>query len=88
MQTKKITLKTPIQNGTEEIKELVVRKPKARDLRRLPGNPKTGDILDLAGGLVGHPPSVIDELDIEDTMALLEAVTDFLPGIQRTGEAG
>lgn len=82
----KLTLMEPIQQGSETIKELEFRKPKAKDLRKLPVNAGTGDILDLAGRLCGQPPSVIDELSIDDTVKVLEVVSDFLPGSQKTGK--
>jgi hypothetical protein len=80
-----LKLKESIQQGTEQISELLVRKPKAKDIRKLPADPKTGDILDLAGRLCGQPPSVIDELCMEDTMELLDIVGNFIQPGQKTG---
>lgn len=80
-----LKLKAPIQNGSELITELTIQTPKAKHIRNLPGAPKTGDLLDLAGALCGHPPSVINELSIEDTMALLEVVGNFMDVGPKTG---
>lgn len=78
-------LKDPIQNGTELISELSFRKPLAKDIRRMPITPSTGDMLDLAGALCGHPPSVIDKMSIDDTMGVMGIVGSFMQGGQETG---
>lgn len=80
-----IELQTPIQHGSEEIKVLRMRKPIARDIRKLPATPNTGDLLDLASILCSQPQSVIDRLEIEDATTVLEAVGDFFPGSRGTG---
>jgi len=82
----KLKLIEPITIGSEKIEVLEFRKAKAKDLRKLPSNPDTGDILNLAGRLCGQPPSTIDELGIEDTKAMLEAVSNFLGNSQKTGD--
>lgn len=85
VKVKEMTLREPVQQGSEQISKLTVRKPKAKDIRALPVEPSTGDILDLAGRLCGHPPSVIDELSIEDCSELLEIVGNFIEPGQKTG---
>jgi hypothetical protein len=80
-----LKLKEPVQQGSEIISELKFRAPKAKDFRRLPSNPQTGDILDLAGRLCGQPPSMIDELGMEDMKAVLEVVGNFMEPGQQTG---
>lgn len=86
MDSQVLKLKSPVQYGQELIAELKIRKPKAKDIRKLPQSPNTGDILDLAGRLCGQPPSMIDELDLEDTSALLEIVGNFMEPGQTTGK--
>ena len=81
-----LKLKHPIEFGSETISELVVRRPKARDFRGLPAKPTFGDILDMAGKLVGQPKAVIDDLDTEDLMPLMDMVGDFLPSSLTTGK--
>lgn len=80
-----IELREPIQRGTELITKLELRKPKAKDLRKLPMQLDTGDLLNLAGALCGQPPSVIDELGMEDTSELLDTVGNFMAPGQPTG---
>lgn len=83
-----IKLQKPVHHGSETISELVVQRPKAKHLRMLPAQPKTGDVLDLAAKLCGQPPSVIDELEMEDTSALLEVVGNFMEPGQKIGNKG
>ena len=80
-----LKLKEPIQVGSEQITELKFRKMKAKDIRNLPAAPNTGDLLNIAGKLCAQPPSVIDELGMEDTVEVLEVVSSFLPGSRPTG---
>ena len=72
-----VKLKEPVSHGSETIDKLEIRKPKAKDIRQLPTDPKTGDILDLAARLADQPPSVINELGMEDVEAVLEVVGGF-----------
>lgn len=83
----KLKLKEPIHYGSEVITELEIRKPKAKDMRVLPQNPSTGDIIDLAGRLCAQPASVMDELGIEDLTQLMEIVGGFLGHGQKTGQS-
>jgi len=80
-----LKLKEPILWGSETISELTIRAPKAKDIRKLPEKPNTGDIIDLAGRLCGQPPPVMDELSIEDTKAVLQVVGNFMDGGPATG---
>ncbi len=80
-----VKLKEPIPFGSETIAELTLRKPKAKDFRRMPMNPGVGDLLDLAGQLSGQPKVVIDELGAEDMHEVLERVGDFFPSGRGTG---
>lgn len=75
-----VKLKEPVQFGSQVVDELVLRRPKAKDFRRLPMEPTLGDILDLAGALSGQPKPVIDELGVEDLMEVSRIVGDFMPG--------
>lgn len=82
----KLTLKEPIQFGSETITELEFVKPKAKHLRSLPIEPGISDLLDLAGTISGQPKKVIDELSAEDTFEVLEVLNRFLPSGQKTGD--
>jgi hypothetical protein len=83
-----VKLKEPIAFGSETITELRLRKPKAKDFRRMPMTPGVGDLLDLAGQLSAQPKPVIDELGAEDLMEVLECVGGFFPGGLGTGPTG
>lgn len=85
MEPRILKLKDPIQFGSETIGELRIRVPKAKDIRGLPKDPDTGDILNLAGRLCGQPPTVIDELSIHDVGELMEIVGNFMEPGQATG---
>lgn len=75
---KTLKLSEPIQNGSETITELRIRKPKAGDMRRIPaGNQTVGHGLDLLGSLSGQPKHVIDELSLEDMEAAMEVIEGF-----------
>lgn len=83
----KIKLEEPIRFGSEAIDELEFQKPKAKHFRKLPPEPGTGDLLDLAGTLCGQPPKVIDELSVSDMKRVLEAVAGFLGAGPATGNS-
>ncbi|MEQ5770004.1 phage tail assembly protein [Halomonas sp. H33-56] len=80
-----VKLDQPIEHGSDTIRELVIRRPKAKDFRELPADPGMGDILSFAGDLASQPPSVIDELDVADMLKVVDAVGKFIPGGQATG---
>jgi hypothetical protein len=80
-----VALKEPIPFGSETVTELKLRRPKAKDFRRLPLDPKLGDLLDLVGQLSGQPKAVIDELGVDDLSAVMGVVGDFVPGGRGTG---
>lgn len=87
METKKMKLLEPVNQGSEEINHLEVRKPRAKDLRKFPTQSKNlGDMLDFAAHLCGQPPSVIDQLGLEDAMNLFEVIMDFLPDSLKIGK--
>jgi len=76
---KVIELEVPIElpNG-EIIKQLNLIRPKAKHLRKMPGEGMTvGDMLTLAGKLARQPNHVIDELDGKDIEKVTEAIGDF-----------
>ncbi len=80
-----IKLTEPIEWGDETITELVLKRPKAIDLEHLPVNPTVKDLLSIAQKCAKVPRRIIQELDSEDAMTVVEAVSDFLDGGQPTG---
>lgn len=87
MDHKKFELSEPVRQGSEEITHLEIRKPRAKDLRKFPAQAKTlGEMLDFAAHLCGQPPSVIDQLSLEDAMGLFEVIMDFLPDSLKIGK--
>lgn len=81
-----VTLKKPIQLGSETISKLEFREPVAKDLRKLPLDAMSmGVMLDLAGDLCAQPNHVIDQLGMADTQQVLGVVGGFLAAIQETG---
>lgn len=86
--THKMTLKAPIEWGTETVTELEFREPKAKDFRKFPMNPAFGDVLDLMAALCTRSdgPVLMDELSVEDLMAASEMIGDFIPGGRETGK--
>lgn len=85
---KVMQLQEPVAQGSQMITELRIRKPKAGDMRALPGKPEMTHLLDLGGRLCGQPPSVINELSVPDMMELLEIVGNFITPGQKTGASG
>lgn len=82
-QTKTITLKQPVEYGSETVTEIKLRPPLGRDLRRLDlrtiADTMTVDmLLDLAADLSGHAPELMDRLGKDDTYEICGAVADFL----------
>ncbi len=86
MEKKVLKLSEPIKFGEETVHELHFRKPKARDLKVMKGKGGVGDVLALAAQLCDQPPSMIDELCIDDTMEVVEIVGNFMGAGRRTGE--
>ena len=82
-----VTLQYPVKHGSVEIKEFKFRRPKGKDMRKLPSDVSVGDIMDLAARLSGHPPSVMDELEIADFNSVNEVIGDFLGAGPKTGKS-
>jgi hypothetical protein len=82
-----VNLSEPVQHGEETIKVLEIRKPTAADMRDMPVQNQTmGHMMDLAANLTGHPPSVINQLAVQDVTALMEVVAGFMEPGQTTGQ--
>jgi hypothetical protein len=78
----KIALKYPVPHDGGTVKEIVLRRPRAKDLIRMTKATRSGTELD---GIVAYvasqadlPDDVIEELDAEDFKAVSEAAERFL----------
>jgi len=78
--TLQIKLHLPFKFGKDrEVESLKLRRPKAKDIRKLPAEGLSlGDMLDLVGRLTGEPKSLIDEIEMKDVTLLSEVVQTFL----------
>lgn len=75
-----IKLKHPVKFGDEVITEVTVRRPKGKDLKGLRDLKNShDDQLKLIARLIGHPQTVVDEIDLAtDLQAIMERVEGFL----------
>lgn len=81
----KITLKDPVQHGSETITELELRAPKAKDMRGMPLQLDWDSMLTLASRCAAQPPSVINELSFADLTQVAEAIGNFIGAGPLTG---
>lgn len=82
----KISLSQPIKVNGIETKELVIRRPKARDFREIGSLDKPfSAMLDFAAQLADIPPKDIDDLDVEDVPKVIEVISGFLGQFPGTG---
>lgn len=80
-----VPLQYPIQRGQTLISELHFRRGKAKELRLMDGGGSISEMLDVAAQLCGQPPSVMDEVDMDDIQAVCAAVEKCLPSSRTTG---
>lgn len=81
-----LKLKEPISWGSETISELEIRKPTIGDIKHMKLESQSmQDILVLASKLTAQSEKVIDKLSIDDGMALVSIVGNFLAGSQKIG---
>lgn len=76
-----IKLDYPIKDGHgNEIKELTIRRAKAKDIRQMKGKTDTENTIILIALLTGLVPEDIDELDIADFTKVAEAIEKMQKG--------
>jgi len=80
-----VELEDPIEWGEETIEKLVLKRPKAKDMEHLPADPTFKDLLLMAQKCARVPRKVIQDLDSEDAISVVEAVSDFLDSGQKIG---
>lgn len=78
----RVKLENPIEWGDETISELILRKPKAKDIEHLTSEPTFKDLFKVAQRCAKVPRRVIEDLDSDDAIKVVEAVGDFLDGGQ------
>lgn len=79
--SKKITLSFTIQHDGREIGEIILRRPKVKDLRSVTDadSDQLSQGVAIAAVLSGLPAEAIEELDAEDFTAISEVIADFFP---------
>lgn len=93
----RMRLRFPVAVGPEQIKglaatttvsEIVLRRPRGADMRALPSDAAASPYASLAffGRLIdGHPPELIDHLDMVDVTRITGVVSRFLSPGRPTG---
>lgn len=80
-----IKLEVPIERGSEVIYELQLQRPKAKHFKKMNmADASMEDALELLSQLSGQPPSVIDELAMEDFTAASEIVGNLFAPSRKT----
>jgi len=82
--TARLKLSRPVEVGDKTIAEVMIRRPKVRDLRameraREPGATEMDLCIAMAAELCDLPLEVVDEMDAADFAAISEVITRFLP---------
>jgi len=79
-------LSEPVEVGGATIEEITIKPPKGKHIKKVdPNNLNMETLLDIAGKCSGHAPSVFDELDAGDCIAICGVVGDFLGSGLETG---
>ena len=82
--TARVKLARPIRAEERMITEVVIRRPKVRDLRamekmRQPGGTELDQGIAMAAALCDLPREAMDEMDAADFAAVSEVLGSFLP---------
>lgn len=84
--THTVTLKHPIEWGSETITQLRFMSPKGKHFKKMPMEPKNfGDIFPFVAATCDQPAAVLDELEAEDIMQVMDLIGGFIPGGPETG---
>lgn len=74
---------------TETITEFTIRRPKGKQLKAMDrADGEVGRTLALMAAVCDQPPSVMDQLDVEDFAALGEVLDGFFGGRLLNGATG
>ena len=82
-----IVLDYPIKYGEETVREVGLKRPKAKHLKNIVGKTEPEQAFNLAVKLSGRPPSFFDEMDGSDFIKVAEVIGDFLGNGRKVGEA-
>jgi hypothetical protein len=81
------TLKFPVTALGQEWTRIELSRPKGKHLKAISVPPTMTDILSIASKTSGVHPTVFDEMDATDCIAVGEIVAGFLASGQGTGES-
>ena len=82
-----VKLQDPIEFGSETISELILQVPKAKHIKTINvQNPSIADILKIASKLSLVSEAALDELTIDDMVAVSDAVGNLLGSGLEIGE--
>lgn len=82
-----VSLHFPLKSGKETLSELTIRRPRAKDLRKME-SAKGGAIdkaLSMLADLSGRPRSEVDEMDASDVELVTEVMGFLQQPPRRTG---
>lgn len=71
-------LETPVVVNGDEIKQIILQKPRGRHIKGLGTNPSLKDLLDIAAQISGNVPKLFDEMDASDCLKIAGIIGGFL----------
>lgn len=82
----RLRLEWPIENGSETVSAITLKRPKAKHLRGISGGElTTGQAIDLAGKLAALESHILDDIDGSDVMRIAETLGVFFPDSPAAG---
>ena len=76
----------PFDFGKTPVSELIMRRPKAKDIEHMSTSPTFKELMIVASKISAQPKPLIDMIDAEDALGIAEIVGDFLDSGRKTGE--
>lgn len=76
----------PFDFGKTPVSEIIMRRPKAKDIEHMSTSPTFKELMIVAAKISANPKPLIDMVDAEDALALAEIVGDFLDSGRKTIE--
>lgn len=87
-----VNLRTPLEYEGKTIEQVTVTHLKNKHLKAMPSGWFRGEsqnpevFFPIIASMMGVPPEVVDEMDVADTMDIIEAISGFLA--QRSPKTG